>query len=234
MAQGTIEPAEIRTVADLVKRLGNIPLDRIRFQPPLGTASEKDVIDIERRRDSLCELVDGTIVDKAAGFKEALVTSQISYALFLYLERDGRGICVGGNCLFRLAPGLVRCPSVAFLAWEKFPNGEIPSDPIADLVPDLVAEVLRNGNTPAEMKRKVGEYFDAGVRLVWLIDPRKRAARVYTAPHRSVAIREDQSLDGGDVLPGFTVSLAELLRRIPRRERSDGRPADSRPRPADR
>ncbi len=90
------------------------------------------------------------------------------------------------------------------------------SDPIADLVPDLIAEVLRNGNTPAEMKRKAGEYFDAGVRLVWLIDPKKRAARIYTAVHRSVAIREDQSLDGSDVLPGFTVSLAGLLRHIPR------------------
>ncbi len=215
MARTTIEPPTIRTAADLVKRLGSIPLDRIRLQPPLGTATEQDLIEIERRRDSLCELVDGTIVDKAAGFRESLVTSQLSFALYSYLQRDDRGICVGGNCLFRLAPGLVRCPSVAFLAWDKFPNGEIPSDPIADLVPNLVAEVLRNGNTPAEMKRKVGEYFNAGVRLVWLIDPKKRSARVYTTPHRSVPIREDQSLEGGDVLPGFTVSLAELLRHIP-------------------
>jgi Uma2 family endonuclease len=63
------------------------------------------------------------------------------------------------------------------------------------------------------MRRKVGEYFEAGVRLVWLIDPEKRSARVYSSPSESVEVREDQSLDGGDVLPGFSVGLGDLLDR---------------------
>ena len=53
------------------------------------------------------------------------------------------------------------------------------------------------------MKRKLGEYFDAGVRLVWLVDPRKQTVRVHTSVEHSVVLKEGQSLDGGDVLPGF-------------------------------
>jgi Uma2 family endonuclease len=73
--------------------------------------------------------------------------------------------------------------------------------------------VLSEGNTRAEMARKVREYFEAGVRLVWLIDPKKRTARVFSVPERSVLIRADQTLDGGEVLPGFVIRLTDLLDR---------------------
>ena len=71
--------------------------------------------------------------------------------------------------------------------------------------------MLSKSNTPAEIKRKLGEYFDAGVRLVWLVDPRKQTVRVHTSADQSVLLKEGQSLDGGDVLPGFTLSLQELF-----------------------
>jgi Uma2 family endonuclease len=61
------------------------------------------------------------------------------------------------------------------------------------------------------MDRKLREYFSAGVRLVWIVDPRKRTARVYTAVDQSVLIKEGQSLDGGAVLPGFVLPLSELF-----------------------
>ncbi len=216
MAQTTIEPPKIRTMADLRKRLGNIPLDRIRTQPPPGTATEKDVIEVERRENRSCELVDGTLVEKALGAKESDVAWQLGYLLGKYLDQHDLGIGLAPDGMMRIAPGLVRIPDLSFVSWDKLPGRMLPEEPIPDLAPDLAVVILSEGNTPAEMKRKVGEYFDAGVRLVWLIDPKKRAARIYTAPHRSAAIREDQSLDGGDVLPGFTVSLPELLRHIQR------------------
>jgi Uma2 family endonuclease len=73
--------------------------------------------------------------------------------------------------------------------------------------------VLSEGNTKAEMTRKLREYFDAGVVLVWLIDPRKRTARVYSTVDRSTLVRADQALDGGAVLPGFVLPLSDLLDR---------------------
>ena len=111
----------------------------------------------------------------------------------------------------RLFQGLVRIPDVAFASWDRFPNRKRPKEPIPELAPDLVVEVLSKSNSKAEMNRKLGEYFAAGVRLVWMVDPRKRTARVYTAVDQWVLIKEGQSLDGGAVLPGFVLPLDELF-----------------------
>jgi Uma2 family endonuclease len=213
MAQTMIDLPTIENLADLRKRLGGIPLERIRFRPAPGTATEDDVVRIEAQQNRLCELVDGTLVEKAMGFEEARVALQLGHLIQSHLDESDLGICVGADGMMRIAPGLVRIPDVSFIAWDRLPGRESPKVPIPDLVPDLAIEVLSEGNTPAEMRRKVGEYFDAGVRLVWLIDPEKRTARVYSAPHRSVLIRAAQSLDGGSILPGFAVRLADLLDR---------------------
>jgi Uma2 family endonuclease len=79
------------------------------------------------------------------------------------------------------------------------------------VVPDLVVEVLSKGNTKGEMSRKLEEYFGAGVRLAWVVDPRKRTVRVHTTATRSRLLREPDELDGGEVLPGFRLPLTELF-----------------------
>lgn len=213
MAQVTIAAPGIKTLADLWLRLGGIPLERIWFQPPPGTATEKDVIDAEARENRLCELVDGTLVEKAVGFEEARLATELSYLIMSYVERNDAGICVGADGMMRIAPGLVRIPDVSFIAWDRLPNRESPQQPIPELAPDLAVEVLSEGNTKAEMARKVREYFEAGVILVWLIDPKKRIARVFSAVEKSSVVRADQVLDGGNVLPGFVLRLSDLLDR---------------------
>jgi Uma2 family endonuclease len=213
MSQATIASPNIRTLADLRQRLGGIPLERIWFRPAPGTATEKDVIQAEERENRLCELVDGTLVEKAMGFDESRVAVQLLYLIMSYLDRNDLGICVGADGMMRIAPGLVRIPDVSFIAWDRLPGRESPREPIPDLAPDLAVEVLSEGNTKAEMARKVREYFEAGVSLVWLIDPRKRTARVYSTPGKSALVRADQALDGGAVLPGFVLRLSDLLDR---------------------
>jgi Uma2 family endonuclease len=121
--------------------------------------------------------------------------------------------------MMRIAPGLVRIADVSFVAWDKLPGCVSPTDPIPDLAPDLAVEVLSEGNTKPEMARKVREYFDSGTQLVWLIDPRKRTVRVFSSPDRSTLVREHQTLDGGELLPGFAVSVADLLDRRKRQRR---------------
>jgi Uma2 family endonuclease len=81
------------------------------------------------------------------------------------------------------------------------------------MAPDLAVEVHSEGNSKPEIARKVREYFDAGAILVWLIDPKKRTARVFSSVGKSVLLRADQALDGGDVLPGFVLRLSDLLDR---------------------
>lgn len=112
------------------------------------------------------------------------------------------------------------------------PGGVVPDQPMLRLAPALAVEVLSPGNTREEMDRKLQDYFAAGVRLVWNVDPEARAVTVYTAPDRSCVLAEDQTLDGGDVLPGFTLPLRKLFARLgPSAEGSAPEKASPRARP---
>ena len=113
--------------------------------------------------------------------------------------------------------GLVRLPDVAFVSWDRLPERRVPDEPIPNVVPDLAVEVLSASNTAKEMARKRGEYFRAGVRLVWEIDPRARTARVYTSESSFTDLAVNDTLDGGTVLPGFTLPLAQLFAELDRR-----------------
>jgi Uma2 family endonuclease len=110
---------------------------------------------------------------------------------------------------------LIRIPDVAFLSKDKFPGGRFPSDSAWSLAPDLAIEVLSPGNTDKEMTEKLHDYFNAGTRMVWYVDPRKRQVQVFTSPQSSRIVTQDQTLDGGDVLPGFELSLKELFAELP-------------------
>jgi Uma2 family endonuclease len=190
------------------------------MHPPPGKATEKDVIAIregpERR---LCELVDGVLVEKAMGTRESFLAAAIIGLMDPFVTREDLGIVLGADGMLRLWPGQVRIPDVSFISWERLPNEEVPEAPVAALVPDLAVEVLSRGNTKKEIDRKLRDYFKAGVRLAWVIQPKTQTAEVYTSPTKPRRAGKDQSLDGGDVLPGFTLSLKDLFARTKRRRR---------------
>jgi Uma2 family endonuclease len=219
-ATKTFDPPSHRTIADLLEQLGDIPADRVQWQPTPGTATERDVIDVHDRENRLCELVDGTLVEKVMGFEESIFAVYLAGSLLRYLQTHDLGKIVGADGMMRLFPGLVRIPDTAFISWGRYPKGKRRRGEIPTVAPDLVVEVLSKKNTAKEMERKLDEYFRAGVRLVWYVDPKKRTVRVSTARDRSILLREDQTLDGGDVLPGFALSIrdwcAEAERSGPR------------------
>jgi Uma2 family endonuclease len=219
MSSISVPPERPENVAELLERLGGIPPERIRLCPAPGTATEQDVIEIEARENRLCELVDGVLVEKAVGYFESRVAAILIYYVELFLDLHDLGIVLAPDGTLRLMPGLVRIPDVSFICWAKLPSREQPTEPIPDLVPDLAIEVLSEGNTAAEMRRKLREYFQAGVRLVWLIDPATRTADVYTSVRKKRHIDADGTLDGGAVLPGFRLPLRQLFARAWRRQR---------------
>ncbi len=198
------------TLADLLQRFGPIPAARIRYDPPPGTATEQDVVALETQ-DRLFELVDGILVEKAVGFYESILAIRLARFLSEFVERDNLGIVAGADGMLRLAPGLVRIPDVSFIAWSRLPQGQIPRQPIPDLVPNLVVEVLSEGNTPREMEQKLQEYFSVGAQLVWYVVPPHREVHVYTAPDQCEILSVDQDLQGGVVLPGLTLSIHRLF-----------------------
>jgi len=205
------EAPEEGTLAELLYRLGDVPLERIRMRPAPGTAREEDVIEaLEAADKRLCELVDGVLVEKALGTWKSLIGGLIVHQLWSFLDRNNLGQVLGADGAVRLAPGLVRIPDVSFFSSAQIAGG-FPHAPIADLVPDLVVDVLTPGNTSGEVQRKLRDYFRAGVHLVWVVQPRTRTAERYDAPDRKRRVGRTGSLDGGDLLPGFNLSLPELF-----------------------
>ncbi len=204
------------TLEDLIERLGNIPLSRVLMDPLPGHATEADLFEAERRYNRLYELVDGTLVEKAVGFHESLLAGALIEILRRFVVPRNLGVVTGPDGMGRLFPGLVRGPDAAFVSWDRLPGRKVPEEPIPDLAPDLVIEVLSKSNTRPEMKRKRGEYFAAGVLLVWEVDRKRRKVSVYT-PHGAVSVlKAPQRLDGGNVLPGFTLALSELFSELDR------------------
>jgi Uma2 family endonuclease len=202
-------PPGTETVADLLKRLGDVPPSRVRMVPTPGTATEKDVIRIHDREGRLFELVDGVLVEKGMGFHESRYAIFLGYFLIDFLRRHELGTILGADGMMRLFPGLVRIPDVAFVSWERFSKSDQERAAIPTISPDLVVEVLSKSNTRKEMERKLDEYFKAGVRLVWYVDPKSRTVRVYTARRDFTTLTANDELDGGEVLPGFRLPIAE-------------------------
>jgi Uma2 family endonuclease len=106
-------------------------------------------------------------------------------------------------------PDTVRAPDAAFIAHPRL--AQIPEAGYADLAPDLVAEILSPSDKPGEVLQKVGQWLSAGVRLVWVLDPARRHARVYRADGSVAIIGPDDELRGEDVLPGFRCSVHVIL-----------------------
>jgi Uma2 family endonuclease len=198
----------------LLEYLGDIPAHRVRFDPKPGEATEVDLIRKQAEEDTLFELVDGTLVEKAMGFTEGYIASWLGHQLQSYLDNNELGIVSGADSTIRLMKGLVRIPDLVFVSWGRLPDRKLPARPIPDLAPDLVVEVLSESNTRKEMERKLKEYFLSGVRLVWYVDPQKRTADVYTSPDEVRHLGDADTLSGGDVLPGFACSLSKLFMRL--------------------
>jgi Uma2 family endonuclease len=199
------------TLGDVLQQLGGISPRRIRFRPSPGTATEDDVVKIRDRERRLFELVDGILVEKVLGFWESALAIELARLLGNFVKRRKLGTLAGEAGMLRLSPGLVRIPDLSFISRARLAHHRSARAPILPLAPDLAIEVLSEGNTPGEMARKVSEYFAAGCRLVWLVDPRTRTVTVYTSLAKPVVLTETQTLMGGDKLPGFRLPLRKVF-----------------------
>jgi Uma2 family endonuclease len=204
-------PPTAGTLAQLVHRLGDVPLQRILVKPPPGTAAEKDLLQCVEVEKVGCELADGTLVVKTMGYHESLIAMLLSFRLMEYLKVNPLGMVAGESGICRLLPGLVRTPDVSFVSIERLKGLTDEQLRFCPGAPDLCVEILSAGNTRREMERKLGEYFEHGARLVWYIDPVRRTARTFTSPNNMQEIAADGTLSGSDVLPGLTVSLREFF-----------------------
>jgi Uma2 family endonuclease len=204
----------IKNLADLQERLGDVPLNRIRFHP--WPATLQDVLDVREREGVICELVEGVLVEKAMGYVESGLTVSILAILHTFVVTRNLGIVTGEAGTVELMPGLVRIPDVAFTSWSRLPGGRYPTAPIPRLAPDLAVEVLSKSNTRREMAVKRQDYFGAGVELIWEIDPKARTIAVYAGGAKVEDLKVGDVLDGGSVLAGFSLPLRDLFGELDR------------------
>jgi Uma2 family endonuclease len=212
----TVTSSPLKTLADLLKRLGNVPPDRVRLFPPPGTATLQDVIDVEDREGMHCELVEGTLLEKPVGLIESRLAAFLISLLNAFVLPRNLGFVAGEAGTMQLMPGLVRIPDVSFVNWDRLPGRRAPTDPIPLLAPDLAVEVLSRSNTPGEMAAKRRDYFTAGVQRVWEVNPDNRTVAVYTSPTDFTTLGVGDTLDGAPVLPGFTLPLSQLFGELDR------------------
>ena len=174
----------------------------------LLTAEELEQVDIPGKS---TELVHGRLlVREPPSTRHGSVAARLTYLLGDHVYRRQLGLVfqesgfkIGSN------PDTVRAPDLAFVGLAN--ADRIPRRGYADFAPDFVAEVVSPNDRPGELLAKVGQWLDAGTKLVWVIDPARSEARVYTDDGELTIVPADGTLDGGRVLPGFHCPLADVL-----------------------
>jgi Uma2 family endonuclease len=175
----------------------------------LMTAEELLTHDVRHKS---TELVRGRlVVREPPGTYHGRVQSNLNFFVAGFVRTHRLGAVFGQDTGFKIAsdPDTVRAPDLAFVAKDRAelisPRG------YAALAPDFVAEILSHDDRPGEVLAKVGEWLEAGVQLVWVIDPERRAAHVYRRDGSTTAVAPIGSLDGEDLLPGLSFALSELF-----------------------
>ena len=202
------------TASEVIAHFGDIPIARIRTSPAPGHATEAAVIELHEQHDRLCELIDGTLVEKTMGWREAELAIIIASLLRNFVSAHRLGKVFGSDGMFRLEPGQIRIPDVSFISKRRFAGRSVKPSAFWEHGCDLAVEVISPSNTRREMERKLSDYFAAGVVLVWLVylDPQRIVA--YNSPTDSVTLRGDDLLDGGAILPGFSVPVASIFAEL--------------------
>jgi len=182
----------------------------------LMSAEEFEALD---SADRLLELVEGEVREVPfAGARHGSLEIWLAHLLSIHVLREGLGDLFGSDTSFvvRRNPDSVLMPDVSFVSAARLPE-EDDWDRAVQFAPDLAVEIESPSNTQAELLRKVSLYLAGGSRLVWLVRPKQQTVTVFSpdAPERTLGL--DDTLDGGDVLPGFSLPLTELFRPYPRR-----------------
>lgn len=158
------------------------------------------------------ELIRGVLVEKMpTGRPHAIIVVMIATVLNIFAGPRNFGEVVAGEpgYLLEIGPDTVRAPDVAWVAPGRVPEGTIG---YPNLAPDLVVEVKSPSNSYPDMQRKAEMWLGFGVRQVWNADPEHNTITIYRADTAPVTLAEDDTIDGGDLLPGFTAPVWSLFR----------------------
>ena len=164
------------------------------------------------------ELVNGELVENNMGWESCFVGSGLLARLRVHCDEGNLGWVNGPDASYQCYeevypddPDRIRKPDVSFIRLERMAPEDCPEGH-CEIVPDLVAEVVSPNDKYYEVRAKTEEYLQAGVKLVWVVDPSTRSVQVHRADGSTDELHENQELSGEDVVPGFQLRVAELFR----------------------
>jgi Uma2 family endonuclease len=157
------------------------------------------------------ELDDDRLVSLNSGARSSLVAGALLCKLMAHCDAESLGWCFPAGTVFWLfrSRRTARRPDASFVRFGRFQNEQLPEGD-AELAPDLAVEVIAPGDLIEEMDWKLDDYFRAGVRLVWVINPATLTALVYRKEGAMARLRDGDELDGEQVVPGFRCPLSDL------------------------
>jgi Uma2 family endonuclease len=157
------------------------------------------------------ELVDGELTTSPAGARHGDINVLLASRLAVFVNERKSGRVLDSSTGFRMTRGNIRCPDVSFVSRERIiALGALPRG-FFEGAPDLAIEVLSPSDTMDSLRTRLVDYFESGCRLAWVVNPDEKSALVYRSPQPERLLKGTDSLDGEDVVPGFSLSLSELL-----------------------
>jgi Uma2 family endonuclease len=188
-------------------------MENVITRLPLLTVDE--LREFEQRpenRDRKFELIEGIIYEKmTASFLSSSVGLRLGQLLLNYLDENPIGRASGSDGGYILSDGNRYLPDIGYISKERLPESIDEEIPMA---PDFAVEVKSPSNSRPELQQKALKYLQYGTRLVWIVYPNEQVVEVFKAtagPPEILAIKVGGTLDGGEVLPGFRVDVAEVF-----------------------
>lgn len=168
------------------------------------------------------ELVDGQLVERDMGTKSNWIAGKLFRLIGDYAESNGLGWSLPTDNSYQCFPGRpnqVRKPDVSFIRMGRLPDEELPNGHCR-IAPDLIAEVISPNDFYSDVMRRIFDFMEAGVPLIWVIDPDSRSVLVYRADGSVSLLHEQDQLSGESVLKDFTCQISELFPPKPNQNES--------------
>lgn len=175
----------------------------------LLTAEEFFLMPLQR-----AELVEGKVIEMTPpGGAHGRMAVKIASRLESYVEAENLGmVFVESGFRLRRNPDVVRSPDVSFVEYSRLPNGRAPRGFIEG-APTIAVEIVSPNDLWREVEEKVGEYIEAGAKLVWIVEPEKGTVTVRSG-ETSQRLHRADTLRADEVLPNFQLALENLFETI--------------------
>jgi len=176
---------------------------------PKGTATVEDLLKMPEDGQKY-ELVDGEIVVSPTGYNHSRIAIKIGHIIATFLDEHPIGEVCSSDLGVWLSNRNLRSPDVTYVRNEKVPTGKAAQN-FAEFVPDLAVEVLSPSDRPKFVSRKIEEFLENGVPIVWLVNPEAKTVTEYRPASEPKVFSSDDTIYAVPVLPGFSCRVARFF-----------------------